>query len=305
MTPIAPRVVGQSILVIRAIHRARQHQLPIIVKTFNPLRLGLGLAHRRQKNARQNGNNRNYHQEFNQSETTPRVRSAGKISTKFVHTPGGPGLRHGSNSTTVKPGVKTEAQRAPQKAGTNRRLAPLIHGSRMTGHLEFEDLVNRYYAALYQFALSLTQAEADAADLTQQTFYRWATRGHQLRDLSKIKTWLFTTLHREFLQRRRRNTRFPHLQLDEADTELPTLTPDTVNQVDWEVVLRALGRLEETLQAPLALFYLEECSYNEIAEILDIPLGTVKSRIFRGMSQLQQSLRGDIQPFASERRVHE
>jgi RNA polymerase sigma-70 factor (ECF subfamily) len=178
-------------------------------------------------------------------------------------------------------------------------------GSRMTGDLEFEDLVNRYYAALYQFALSLTQAEADAADLTQQTFYRWATRGHQLRDTSKIKTWLFTTLHREFLQRRRRVTRFPHLQLDEADTELPTLTPETVSQVDWEVVLRALGRLDETLQAPLALFYLEDCSYNEISEILDIPLGTVKSRIFRGMAQLQQSLHDDLRPLENQRRAGE
>jgi RNA polymerase sigma factor (sigma-70 family) len=210
------------------------------------------------------------------------------------------------DSTTLWRGVKNQARQGiPQNHGTNCGLAPLIQGSLMTGDLEFEDLVNRYYAALYQFALSLTQAEADAADLTQQTFYRWATRGHQLRDHSKIKTWLFTTLHREFLQRRRRHTRFPHLQLDEADVELPTLTPEAVSTVDWEVVLRALGRLEETLHAPLALFYLEECSYNEISEILDIPLGTVKSRIFRGMAQLQQSLRGDLQTFENEGRAHD
>jgi RNA polymerase sigma-70 factor (ECF subfamily) len=56
-----------------------------------------------------------------------------------------------------------------------------------------------YYEPLYQFAFSLARDEADACDLTQQTFCIWAAKGHQLRDASKVKTWLFTTLHREFL----------------------------------------------------------------------------------------------------------
>ena len=60
--------------------------------------------------------------------------------------------------------------------------------------LDFESVVASYYEPLYQFAFSLTRTEADACDLTQQTFYVWATKGHQLRDVSKVKTWLFTTL---------------------------------------------------------------------------------------------------------------
>ena len=52
---------------------------------------------------------------------------------------------------------------------------------------------------LYRFALSLSRQESDAADLTQQTFFLWASKGHQLRDQSKVKTWLFTSLYREFL----------------------------------------------------------------------------------------------------------
>src|SRR5262249_20576070 len=78
--------------------------------------------------------------------------------------------------------------------------APICDGCHMTEAPDFESLVHLHYAALYRFALSLTCNENDASDLTQQTFYIWATKGHQLRDVSKVKAWLFTTLHREFLQ---------------------------------------------------------------------------------------------------------
>src|SRR5258708_14288519 len=91
--------------------------------------------------------------------------------------------------------------------------------------LDFDSLVSRFYGPLYQFAFSLTRTEADACDLTQQTFYIWATKGHQLRDGSKVKTWLFTTLHREFLTSRRKVVRFPHFELSEMDQELPSISP--------------------------------------------------------------------------------
>src|SRR5678815_4610440 len=90
---------------------------------------------------------------------------------------------------------------------------------------DFESVVACYYKPLYQFAFSLTRSEADSCDLTQQTFYVWATKGHQLRDLTKVKTWLFTTLHRAFLEGRRRQMRFPHHELDEVSAELPSLSP--------------------------------------------------------------------------------
>src|SRR3954468_6017201 len=97
---------------------------------------------------------------------------------------------------------------------------------------DFEGLVEQHYRSLYQFAFSLTQSESDACDLTQQTFYIWATKGHQLRDVSKVKTWLFTTLHREFLEYRRRQTRFPHYEINLMEAELPTVSPARVNQLD-------------------------------------------------------------------------
>lgn len=153
--------------------------------------------------------------------------------------------------------------------------------------LDFETLVDLYYGPLYQFAFSLARSEADACELTQQTFYVWATKGHQLRDPRKVKTWLFTTLHREFLEKRRKQTRFPPTGLIEASPELPTISPQVVNQADSTTVLECLAQIDESFQGPLVLFYLEDHSYKEIAEILGIPLGTVKSRISRGIAQLQ------------------
>ena len=71
----------------------------------------------------------------------------------------------------------------------------------------FTQLVDAHYAALYRFALSLAKRPADAGDLVQQTFFIWATKGHGLREAAKAKSWLFTTLYREFLHGRRREAR--------------------------------------------------------------------------------------------------
>jgi RNA polymerase sigma-70 factor (ECF subfamily) len=152
----------------------------------------------------------------------------------------------------------------------------------------FEQIVSEHYEPLYRFALSLTRAEADACDLTQQTFYIWATKGHQLRDRNKVKSWLFTILHREFLNIRKRAARFPHVELSDANEELPVISPEMVNKMDGARVIEFLGQVQEPYRSALSLFYMEHYSYNEIAGILEIPLGTVRSRISRGMAQLQQ-----------------
>jgi len=158
--------------------------------------------------------------------------------------------------------------------------------------LDFETLVERYYQPLYRFALGLSHSEADASDLTHQTLLTWKTKGAQLRDSSKIKSWLFTTLHRFFLQSRRRENRFPHLELEKVDTELPSVSADEGVGLDSADVLDALSRMDESFRAPLGLFYLEDYAYKEIAAILGIPLGTVKSRIARGIVQLQKRMAG-------------
>ena len=155
---------------------------------------------------------------------------------------------------------------------------------------DFERIVDLHYAALYRFALSLSRHESDACDLVQQTFYIWATKGHQLKDRTKVKSWLFTTLHREYLQKSQRITRFPQLELEQADAELPQLEPKAARMADSGTLLESLQQIDPVFRAPVALFYLEDYTYPEIAETLQVPLGTVKSRIYRGLSQLQQLL---------------
>ena len=108
--------------------------------------------------------------------------------------------------------------------------------------MDFESLVASYYEPLYQFAFSLTRDEADSCDLVQQAFCIWANKGHQLRDTAKVKTWLFTTLHREFLGSRRRQNKFQHIDIEFVGDELPVTPPASVNQLDTAQLIAALSQ---------------------------------------------------------------
>src|SRR5438034_10398635 len=102
----------------------------------------------------------------------------------------------------------------------------------------FQQLVDQQYALLYRFALSLSKSEADAADLTQQTFFLWASKGDQLRDRSKAKSWLFTTLYREFLSGRRHELRFPKVEREDVRKEEMSILPN-VNAFDGPTILQS------------------------------------------------------------------
>lgn len=165
--------------------------------------------------------------------------------------------------------------------------------------LSFEEVVSGFYKPLYHFALSLTGQAGDACDLTQETFYVWATKGNQLRDATKIKSWLFTTLYRQHLNSQRRQTRYLHCELASVDSELPTISPAVVRQMDAATMMQALRQIDERHRVPLTLFYLEEHSCVEIAEILNIPLGTVTTRLMRGKVLLRRLLADHASPAAS------
>ena len=146
----------------------------------------------------------------------------------------------------------------------------------------FEDLVDAHYQALYRFGMSLVRDPDIASDLVQETFCIWAAKGHQLKDRSKAKTWLFTTLHREFLSHNRlEETSAAHAATDDDETD---------RQMDAGRAIELLGELDETYRAPIALFYLQQHSYKEIAKILDVPIGTVMSRLSRGKELLRKRM---------------
>jgi RNA polymerase sigma-70 factor (ECF subfamily) len=155
----------------------------------------------------------------------------------------------------------------------------------------FPQLVETYYAALYRFALSLTKSSADASDLTQQTFFIWATKGESLREMAKAKSWLFTTLYREFLRGRRRDSRMSAIEdLEPAQQDPADADADIIGRMDAQLVMHVLQELEPVFREPLTLFYLQDLSYLEIAEILGVPIGTVMSRLSRGKGHLRERL---------------
>jgi len=163
-------------------------------------------------------------------------------------------------------------------------------GSVKSTDLDFENLVGLYYRDLFRFALRMARNEADAFDLTQQTFYIWAIKGHQLRDAANVKSWLYTTLRREFLQLRRRGSCFVDQDWIEAAEQSGPISSALVDRIDARTMLRCLSQIDENFRAPLVLFFLKELSYKQIAQVLEIPLGTVQSRIARAKAHLYQLL---------------
>jgi RNA polymerase sigma-70 factor (ECF subfamily) len=171
----------------------------------------------------------------------------------------------------------------------------------------FSQLVDAHYTPLFRFALSLTKNSSDAGDLTQQTFFIWAKQGHALRDAGKAKSWLFTTLYREFLRGRRRADRVTALEdLGPVEADPPAPAIDVITGMDAGLVVEALQEVDEVYRAPLTLFYMQDFSYKEIAGMLEIPIGTVMSRLSRGKAQLRSTLArkesgapGKVIPFQS------
>jgi len=153
--------------------------------------------------------------------------------------------------------------------------------------MDYEQAVALYHEDLHRFALSLARNPDDARDLTQESYCRLLSKSGQVRDKSKVKSWLFTTLYRIFLGWKRHEQRFPHLELAGVEHEIPMLTPEAVEKMDVGVVLEALQQIDEHHRTPLVLFYLQSLSYRQMAEMLDVPVGTVMSRLSRAKAALR------------------
>ena len=159
----------------------------------------------------------------------------------------------------------------------------------MSDHPEvnFDEIVSAYYQPLYRFGYSLARNEHEAGDLTQQTFFIYAEKGDSLRDQTKIKSWLFTTLYREFLRRKRKEGRMDSYEPEMLEVLGGSVEPHIRRAMDGNLALEALEEVDEVYREPLILFYIKDLAYKEIAEILGVPIGTIMSRLSRGKAQLR------------------
>jgi RNA polymerase sigma-70 factor (ECF subfamily) len=150
-------------------------------------------------------------------------------------------------------------------------------------------LIDDHYQGLYRYAVRLSGSAADAEDLTQEAFRKAIDRLPQLRDPERAKAWLFRILRNAYLHRVRHAKRHRAVPLD-AVGDLPERPPDDPPEIDPARLQEALNDLDESFRTPLILFYFEEFSYRDIAEQMDLPIGTVMSRLARGKAYLRARL---------------
>ena len=152
-----------------------------------------------------------------------------------------------------------------------------------------QTLIDTHYESLYRYAFRLSGTAGDAEDLTQETFEKALDRLRQLRDPERAKSWLFRILRNLYLHRIRNRSRHPTVSLDSVG-DIPETSPDGPPEIDPAILQAALDDLDEGFRTPLILFYFEEFSYRDIAEHMDLPIGTVMSRLARAKSYLRQRL---------------
>ncbi len=176
-----------------------------------------------------------------------------------------------------------------QKNSNLMGIGTTVNRHRTTHMVDFEQTARANYQRLYAFALQLTRNPSDAEDLTQHAFYRLAVHIQNLKEENKVKSWLYSTLYRKFIDQRRRTVKFPSVQFEETTNHVEENTKRQ-ERLDHQTVKEMLLSLEEHLRIPLSLFYIEHYSYKEISKLLEIPVGTVMSRLHRGKAELYRKL---------------
>ncbi len=159
--------------------------------------------------------------------------------------------------------------------------------------------------AVYRFALRLSRGrEAEAEDLVQSTFLRGYRSWDTFAAGTNCRSWLFTICRNEHLRNEEKRGRRREVSANQIDADVESLAATAVfSEVESadpersffdsfvdEEVLRALDHLDEPFREAVILSDLEGLSYPEVGEVLGIPVGTVKSRLFRGRRILQQAL---------------
>ncbi len=175
----------------------------------------------------------------------------------------------------------------------------------MADQARFTELAMSYMPALYSAALRMTRSPQDAEDLVQETYLR-AYRGFGgFQEGTNLKAWLYKILTNTFINTYRAKKRRPH-EVDLDDTEdfflyrrlggleaaAAQRSPESevLDNIPDTLVKEALEALPEQFRMAVLLADVEGFSYKEIAEIMDVPIGTVMSRLHRGRKALQKQL---------------
>jgi RNA polymerase sigma-70 factor (ECF subfamily) len=152
-----------------------------------------------------------------------------------------------------------------------------------------QQLVDDHYTCLYRYAYRLAGSAADAEDLTQETFCKAQRQLGQLREPARAKAWLFSILRNAYLHRARAQRQHPQVSLDSVgDLAEPPLEP--LPDVEPERLQQTLNELPEVFRTPVILYYFEDFSYRDIAEQMNLPLGTVMSRLARAKAHLRSRI---------------
>jgi len=183
----------------------------------------------------------------------------------------------------------------PIGMGGSQRPGALGQGPGADEAALFNEMATQHLDALYRTAVRLTGRPQDAEDLVQETYLRAWRSLHTYRPGTNPKAWLFRILHNAHIDRFRASSRTVPT-VDELEGQDPAFvvheTPETLvvsGLVDTEV-RKALMEIPEVFRACLILADLEGFSYQEIADILSIPRGTVMSRLFRGRRAMRRLL---------------
>jgi RNA polymerase sigma-70 factor, ECF subfamily len=173
----------------------------------------------------------------------------------------------------------------------------------LTRHPGFVEEALPWLDAVYRFALRLTTGnEAEADDVTQEAFLRAYRHWHTYQRGSSARAWLFTIARNVFLRGRERQTRraetleseLPGVMANPSAALLQSAVTDPEREffasfVDDEVI-RAIEQLPPDFREVVVLSDMEGLNYAEISDVIGAPLGTVKSRLYRGRRQLQRLL---------------
>jgi RNA polymerase sigma-70 factor, ECF subfamily len=172
--------------------------------------------------------------------------------------------------------------------------------SRSDADRRFEREALPWLDDVYRFARSLTRDPADAGDVVQETFLRAYRSWHTYQEGSDCRRWLFTICRNVFLRAKERERH--QVDLEEGDLEAMhgvrmhaaaqrDGTDKLLSRLDLGPALsRALAELQEPFRSAVILVDLEDQSYDAASEILGVPVGTVRSRLFRGRRILQEKL---------------